>query len=423
MKLLIKGGRIIDPSREIDEIGDLLINGRVIGLAELADADTVVVDAEGKWIVPGLIDAHAHLREPGGEHKETIETGLAAAAAGGFTAVLAMPNTSPANDDPRITRQMIDRAAELDGTRLYPVAAITAGRAGKRLAQLVELARAGAVAFSDDGDGLADDALMAQALTIAKGLGLPIAQHCEDPELCAGGLVHDGPIAKKLKLKGWPSEAEERMLERDIALAEKRNARLHVCHVSTKGSVELIRAAKQRGVPVTAEVTPHHLTLTDEALSRGDTSTKVNPPLRPWEHVHACRTGLVDGTIDIVATDHAPHAPDDKKGGFAGAAFGMVGLETAVGLLLSLVEQGELSPTRMIDALSTGPARIFDLPGGTLGPGNVADVTVIDPARWHMIDPRTFRGKSRNTPFRGVQVPGRAVRTIVAGRTIFDLDD
>jgi dihydroorotase len=263
---------------------------------------------------------------------------------------------------------------------------------------------------------------MEQALAIAKGLDLPLAQHCEDPELCAGGQIHDGPMARKLKLPGWPAEAEEQMLERDLGLAQRLEARLHVCHVSTRGSVELIRRAKERGVPVTAEVTPHHLILTDEAINRHDTATKVNPPLRPWEHVHACREGLVDGTIDIVATDHAPHTREDKMGGFAKAAFGMVGLETAVPLLLNLIEEGVLTPSRMIEALSTAPSRIFGLPGGSLSPGSVADVTVIDPARWHMIDPRTFRSKGRNTPFRGVQAPGRVVRTFVGGRQVFALD-
>jgi dihydroorotase len=426
MKLLIENGRIIDPSTGADETGDLLINGRVIGLANLADdrtADLEVVDATGLWVVPGLIDAHVHLREPGQEHKETIETGLAAAAAGGFTAVLAMPNTTPANDNVEITRMMIERAAELEGTRLYPVPAITLGRAGEELAPLADLARAGAVAFSDDGDGVADESVMERALQVAAELDLPLAQHCEDPELCAGGVVHAGPMARKIGLPGWPAEAEERMLERDIELVARTGARLHVCHISTRGGVELVREAKGRGLPVTAEVTPHHMTLSDESLNRHDPSLKVNPPLRSWEHVLACRSGLADGTIDIVATDHAPHTREDKKGGFAKAAFGMIGLETAVPVLLTLVEEGALTPARMIEALTTGPSRVFGLPGGTLRPGAVADVTLIDPARWHMIDPRGFRSKARNTPFGGIQSPGRAVRTFVAGREVFALED
>jgi len=422
MKLLITGGRIIDPSRGMDEIGDVLIDGEVIGSAELAGSETEVLDASGLWVVPGLIDAHTHLREPGQEHKETIETGLAAAAAGGFTAVLAMPNTTPPNDSVAITRMMIDAATRLAGSRLYPVPAITVDRAGRELAPLTDLARAGAVAFSDDGDGVADGELMARALAQAAELDLPLAQHCEDPELCRGGLVHAGPMARKLGLPGWPAEAEERMLERDIELAERTGARLHVCHVSTRGSVELVRQAKARGARITAEVTPHHLTLTDEALNRHDPSLKVNPPLRPWEHVLACRLGLADGAIDIVATDHAPHTRDDKKGGFARAAFGMIGLETAVPVLLTLVEERVLTVTRLIDALSTAPARVFGLPGGTLGPGAPADVTLIDPARWHRIEPDRFHSKARNTAFRGLQAPGRAVRTFVAGRQVFALD-
>ncbi|MDD5306499.1 MAG: dihydroorotase [Deltaproteobacteria bacterium] len=419
MALAITGGRIIDPSRRIDRPGDLVIEGDTIAGERLAAKGAENIDATGLWVVPGLIDAHVHLREPGDERKETIATGLAAAAAGGFTAVMAMPNTRPANDSTEVTRFMIDKAAFLGGTRLYPVAAITLGRHGRELAPFAKLAAAGAVAFSDDGSGVADAAIIEQALTLARDLGLVVIEHAEDPSLSRGGVIHEGEVSRRLGVPGWPVEAEERMVERDLAIAERLGARLHVAHVSSAGTVRLVREARARGVRVSTEVAPHHLMLTDEDVLAHGPMAKVNPPLRSAEHVAACREGLADGAIDMVATDHAPHTVTDKEGGLLKAAFGLVGLETAVGLLLQLVEEGVLTPPRLVEVMSCAPARAFGLPGGTLAPGSIADVTLIDPAARHVVDPSTFCSKGRNTPFAGRRLPGRAVRTIVAGRTVF----
>ncbi|MCP4678793.1 MAG: dihydroorotase [Deltaproteobacteria bacterium] len=418
MAIRIIGGRIIDPARNVDEIGDIVISGDTIANLGSVLADDEIIDASGLWVVPGLIDAHVHLREPGQKHKESIATGLQAAAAGGFTATLPMPNTEPANDSPKITRTMIEKARELGGTRIFPVSCVTVGRRGEQLAPFSKLCAAGAVAFSDDGSAVEDDEVMEQALEQCRVLKKPISQHAEDPAFSKGGALHQGEVSKRLGISGWPAEAEERIVSRDIALCEKTGAHVHVQHISTRGAVELVRQAKARGLAVTAEVTPHHLHLTDEAAVKLGALAKVNPPLREVEDVKACREALVDGTIDIIATDHAPHTLEDKEGGLEKAAFGMVGLETAVPLILLLVERGILTPARMVEAMSTMPARIFNLPGGTLAANAVADVTLIDPAAPHTIDPASFRSKGRNTPFGGWKVPGRAVRTIVNGKTI-----
>ena len=419
---IIKNGRVIDPSRGIDAVSDLYVEGGVV-VETLQDAGAArIIDASERWVVPGLIDVHVHLREPGGEHKETIETGLRAAAAGGFTGVLPMPNTVPANDNPELTEKMISRARELQGTRVYPVPAITVGRKGESCVDFEALLKAGAVAFSDDGSGVADDKVMGEALEAAAKLGVPLAQHSEDPSLSRDGVVHDGEPARELNLPGWPAEAEARMIARDIELVERVGGHLHVSHISTKEGVELVRAAKDRGLKVTAEVTPHHLLLTDDLIREGSTNAKVNPPLRPQEHVIACVKGLVDGTIDVVATDHAPHTEDDKAGGFVKAAFGMVGLETAVPLMLAFVHEGVLTPSRLIEAMSTTPARLFNLPGGTLEAGAPADLAIIDPNRPHTIDPTAFLSKGRNTPFAGWEVTGRSVLTMVGGQVAFELD-
>ncbi|MCP4603970.1 MAG: dihydroorotase [Proteobacteria bacterium] len=414
----IKGGRIIDPARHIDEISDLVISGNTIADPESTPKAGEVVDATGLWVVPGLIDAHVHLREPGQEHKENITTGLEAAAAGGFTAVLPMPNTIPPNDSPEITRMMIERASELKGTRIYPVAAATAERRGERLAPLAELVAAGAVAFSDDGNAVVDDSVMKEALVACCDLGVPLSQHAEDPLLSKDGVINSGDVAKKLDVPGWPCEAEDRIVARDINLLKTTGGHLHISHISTKGAIELVRKAKAEGLPVTAEVTPHHLHLTDQAAIDVGTLAKVNPPLRRAEDVDAARGALVDGTIDIIATDHAPHTLKDKENGLVEACFGMIGLEVAVPLMLLLVEQGVLTPMRMIEAMSTGPAKIFGLPGGTLAPGTIADITLINPARPHRIDPESFKSKGRNTPFGGWKVPGRAVSSIVNGKIV-----
>jgi dihydroorotase len=421
MAIQIKGGRIIDPSRGIDEIGSLFISGERFADRCPQGDSLQVVDATGLWVVPGLIDAHVHLREPGQEHKEGITTGLQAAARGGFTAVLAMPNTSPANDSPEITRMMIARARELGGTRIYPVAAVTVGRGGKKLADLAELKAAGAVAFSDDGSAVIDDNLMEAALRTCGRLGVPLSQHAEDPDLSKDGVIHEGQVSRDLGVPGVPASAEERIVARDIGLAEKTGAHLHVSHISTKGAVSQVRDAKKRGLSVTAEVTPHHLHLTDAAVRETGTQAKVNPPLRTAEDVAFCREALADGTVDIVATDHAPHTDKDKEGGLIKAAFGMVGLEIAVPLMLLLVEEGVLSPMRMIEAMSTAPARLFGLSGGTLRCGAVADLALINPRTSYKIDVDAFKSKGRNTPFNGWNVVGKIAATYALGKEIYKL--
>jgi len=412
---------MLDPSRGLDAPGDLHVEGGVVVAAPSAGRDVRIIDAKDLWVVPGLIDAHVHLREPGHPEKETIETGLAAAAAGGFTAVLAMPNTSPPIDSVALTRWLVSRADELGGTRIHPVPAVTIGRAGRELAPLARLRAAGAVAFSDDGAAVADGSVMRSALRESARLGVPISQHSEDPTISAGGVVNEGAVSRALGLPGWPARAEDAIVSRDICLLRETGGRLHVSHISTAGAVELVRAAKREGLDITAEVTPHHLHLTEELVLGGDTSAKVNPPLRTRADVEACRRALADGTIDIVATDHAPHTPSDKGGGFERAAFGMVGLEIAVGALLMLVKEGVIAPSRMIAAMSSSPAAVFGLRGGTLAPGSVADVTVIDPNREFVVDPTRFRSLGRNTPFAGWSLPGRAVLTLVGGREIFAL--
>ncbi|MCP4198094.1 MAG: dihydroorotase [Proteobacteria bacterium] len=419
MAIQIRGGRILDPSRGFDEIGSIFISGERIAESCPQEDSLHVIDATGLWVVPGLIDAHVHLREPGQEHKENIATGLQAAAAGGFTAVLAMPNTSPANDSPEITRMMIARARALGGTRIYPVAAVTKGRRGQHLADLAELKAAGAVAFSDDGSAVVADALMEEALRTCGRLGVPLSQHAEDPGLSKDGVIHDGQVSRELGVPGVPASSEERIVARDIALVETTAAHLHVSHISTKEAVAHVRDAKKRGLSVTAEVTPHHLHLTDAAVRETGTQAKVNPPLRTAEDVASCREALADGTIDILATDHAPHTSTDKEGGLMSAAFGMVGLEIAVPLVLSLVEERILSPMRMIDAMSTAPAQIFGLPGGSLRPGSIADLTLINPRTSHKIDSNMFKSKGRNTPFDGWQVVGKIAATYIRGKEIY----
>ncbi len=419
MKIRITGGRVIDPSRSIDEINDIFVSDGVLidSPTDLSKFDTL--DATGLWVVPGLIDAHVHLREPGGEQKEDIASGLAAAAAGGFTAVMPMPNTSPTIDSVSLTQMMIDRADALGGTRIYPVPAVTVDRKGEALTPMADLKAAGAVAFSDDGTAVVDDDLMRAALEICAELKVPLCQHAEDPDLSAGGILHAGDVSSKLGVKGWPALAEERIVARDIALCEDTGGHLHVSHISTRGSVEMVRKAKARGLRVTAEVTPHHLLLTDETAVDHGTNAKVNPPLRTEKDRLACVAGLADGTIDMVATDHAPHTLSDKQTDWGSAAFGLVGLEIAVPLLLKFVEDRTISPMRLVEAMSTAPASVFSLQAGTLAPGSPADITLIAPASPHVIDPQTFRSKGRNTPFVNWRVPGRVVRTIVRGHTAF----
>lgn len=426
MRLSVINGRLIDPGRGVDAPRDLfLADGKVAAEAPPGKLDRSLradrtLDARGKWVVPGLIDMHAHLREPGEEYKETVATGLAAAAAGGFTAVAAMPNTQPANDRRSVTEHLLRLAAAARGARLLPVAAVTVGREGVHLTEFGDLLEAGAVAFTDDGACVADAGVMRRALEYARTFDALILQHAQEPRLTVGALAHEGTVATRLGLRGWPRIAEEAIVARDLLLAGYLDARIHVQHVSSGGTVDLIRAAKARGIRVTAEATPHHLLLTDEALRGYDTNAKVNPPLREEADREAILLGLRDGTIDCIATDHAPHSVLEKLTEFDRAAFGVVGLETAVGVVLGLVREGKLGPTRMIEAMSAAPARILRVAGGRLGVGDVADLTVIDPERAYRVDPESFVSKGRNSAFAGRELPGGAAATVVGGEPVFE---
>ncbi len=423
MDLRIVGGRVIDPSR-YEGFGDIwVIDGKVAAVAppgELPEGgDCRVIDARGKIVTPGLIDVHVHLREPGFEHKETIETGCRAAVSGGFTAVCCMANTRPVNDRAEVTRHILERAAAAGLARVYPVAAVTLGLEGRVLADFGALKAAGAVALSDDGRPLLDSRLMRAALEAARDLGLPVVSHSEDPFLAEGGVMNEGPTARDLGVPGIPNAAESLMVQREIALCELTGAPVHIAHVSTRESVRAIREAKGRGVPVTAETAPHYFLLTDEAVRRLGADAKMNPPLRSEADRIAVRQALSDGTIDCIATDHAPHAPQEKATGLAQAPNGIIGLETALPLSLSLVADGTLSLPALIAKMSVVPARIFGLPTG-LAVGSNADITIIDPDREFTIDSTLFKSRSRNSPFIGTRAKGRAVLTIVSGRIAFE---
>jgi len=424
MDLCLRGGRVIDPRRGFDAEADVLLKdgavGRVgPGIAAGVGDGVRIVDVRGKWVVPGLVDLHTHLREPGQEYKEDIATGTRAAAAGGFTAVCAMPNTTPPNDTRAVTELIVRRAREAGTVRVYPIGAITKGLAGESLAEMGELKEAGCVAVSDDGKPVMNAELMRRAMEYARTFGLPIVQHCEDLTLSAGGAMNEGPVATRAGIRAQPTSAESAMVARDLELCALTGARYHVAHVSSADSVRLIREAKRRGLPVSCEVTPHHLTLTDEACAHYDTHAKCNPPLRAAADVEALRAALGDGTIDAVATDHAPHSPVEKEVEFEQAAFGVIGLETAVPLVLELVRAGTLTPATFVERLSAGPAALFGLPGGTLAAGAPADVTVIDPQAAWTCEPAALRSRSRNTPFAGRSLQGKAVLTIVGGAIVY----
>jgi dihydroorotase len=378
-----------------------------------------VIDARGLWVLPGFIDLHVHLREPGQEYKETILTGTRAAVAGGFTAVACMPNTDPPNDTASVTRAILRKAAEAGLARVYPIGCITVGQRGERMAEYGDLAAAGCLALSDDGRPVMDAGVMRRALEYSRHFDLPVISHCEDVHLAGDGVAHEGAVATRLGLKPIPAAAEEAMVAREVVLARQTGARVHIAHVSTGGSVAIIAAAKAEGLPVTAEATPHHLTLTDESLEGFDPATKVNPPLRSPEDRAAVRRGLAEGVIDAVATDHAPHGIVDKELEFNAAANGMVGLETALPLALRLVSAGEVSLHRLVEALTWRPARILAVAGGRLAPGDPADVTLVDPGEEWTVEPERFFSKARNTPFAGWRVQGRVRATIVGGRVVF----
>jgi dihydroorotase len=420
--ILLRGGRVIDPARNFDANADVLLrDGKVAGVApEIAvPKDARVIEVRDKWVVPGLIDMHTHLREPGQEYKENIETGTAAAAAGGFTAVCAMPNTVPPNDNRAVTELIVRRAREVGAVRVYPIGCITQGQKGESLAEMGELQEAGCVAVSDDGKSVMNSEVMRRALEYARGFGLLVIQHAEDHNLSAGGPAHEGPVSTRIGLRSQPAAAESAMVARDLELVALTGARYHVAHVSCAETVRLVREAKRRGLPVTCEVTPHHLTLTDEACAGYDTSTRVNPPLRSDKDVAAVREALADGTIDAVATDHAPHSSVEKDVEFEQAACGLIGLETALALCLELVHDKIVSPLALFARMSTAPARILGLLGGTLAPDAVADVTVVDPQATWICDPSRFRSRSRNSPFGGRTMRGKVMLTIVAGNIVF----
>jgi dihydroorotase len=419
MNLLIKNGHIIDPANEIDQKLDILVSdGKIVRSGKpgsILSNGAQVIDAAGRLIVPGLIDMHVHLREPGFEYKETIATGTAAAKAGGFTSVCCMPNTNPVNDNRSITEFILSQARDASA-RVYPIGAITKGSKGEELAEMGELHQAGCVAVSDDGKPLMNAALMRRAMEYSRIFDTLIISHCEDNTLSDKGVMNEGSISTELGLRGIPRAAEDVMTARDISLAELTGCRLHIAHVSTAGSVNLVREAKKRGVKVTAETCPHYCTLTDEAVRGYNPMAKMNPPLRTADDVAAIKQGLKDGTIDVIATDHAPHGMDEKSGEFDYVPFGIVGLETALGLTLKLVEEGVISISEAIRKLTLNPAAVLKIEKGTLSTGADADITIIDPNAAWTVDSSQFKSRSRNTPFNGWKLKGRAVQTIVGGR-------
>jgi dihydroorotase len=420
--ILLAGGRLIDPSSALDAVGDLLVrDGRIesiggkIGVPDGAE----VVDCAGQVVSPGFIDVHCHLREPGREDVETIASGARAAAAGGFTAVCAMPNTDPVTDNQAAVGFVLKQGRAAGAARVYPIGAISIGQKGENLAEFGEMVGAGAVAVSDDGRPVVSAQLMRTALEYARTFGIPVADHCEDPTLAAGGAMNEGLVSARLGLKGIPTEAEEIMAIRDILLARRTGGHIHLCHMSTRGSVELIRWGKDRGINVTAEACPHHLSLTEAEVEGYSTNAKMNPPLRSATDVEAVRAAVKDGTIDVIATDHAPHHYDEKEREFADAPNGIIGFETALAVNVTwLVKPGVISLATLIEKMSCAPARIFHLEGGTLKRGAVADITVFDPAREWTVDASTFQTKGRNTPYGGRVLAGWVGCTVVDGRIV-----
>jgi len=422
--LLIQNGRVIDPSQQLDQKADVLVrDGLIAAVGHDVSADGAPrFDASGCVVAPGFIDLHAHLRQPGREHAETIESGGRAAAAGGFTSVLAMPNTQPVNDNAAVTHFIIQTARGQSPVNVYPVGAISEGSRGERLAPIGEMRDAGIVAISDDGRPVMNSDLMRHAMSYASGFGLTVMDHCEDLDLSAGGQMHEGLTALRHGLAGISSASEEVMVSRNILLAARTGARFHVAHLSTAGSLDMVRHAKRRGLPITCEVTPHHFTLTDEDVKDYDANYKMKPPLRSRQDRDALLEGLADGTVDAIATDHAPHPGSEKMQEFDLAPFGVIGFETALGLALDrLVHSGLITLTRFIELFTINPARIVGLDRGTLAPGAVADVTVFNPERRWIYDVNQSFSRSRNTPFQGVSLRGGPVATIVGGRIVWQI--
>jgi dihydroorotase len=420
---ILRGGRVIDPAQGLDGISDVLIlDGLIADInphIEIGkDRSTQVreIDAGSKWIVPGLIDMHVHLREPGEEYKETIATGTRAAVAGGFTAVACMPNTHPVNDCASVTQYILEKAREEGACRVFPVGAISRGLEGKNLAEYGELHESGAVAVSDDGRPVMNSLLMRRALEYARTFDLLVISHCEDIDLSAGGLMNEGPISTRLGMRGIPGAAEEVMIARDLFLSQLTGSRIHIAHISTARSVALVREAKAKGIPVTAETAPHYFTLTDELITTFDPVYKVNPPLRSSGDVEAIKAGLADGTIDAIASDHAPHSAVEKDLEFEFASNGMIGLESSLPLILKLVRDKLLSPVEAVSKISSNPAAILKVPSGSLRKGTPADLTMIDPEAKYTINVNSFASKSRNCPFHGLEVQGRSVLTFFEGR-------
>jgi len=424
--LLLTGGRLVDPTQGLDAVGDLLlVDGKVASVGGRIEGPegAQTMDCKGLVVSPGMIDVHVHLREPGREDVETVATGAHSAVAGGFTAVAAMPNTKPVTDN-QATVGFVKRQGEAAGfARVYPYGAISLGQKGETLAEFGEMVAAGAVAVSDDGKPVENSHLMRTALEYAQTFGIPVVEHCEVMALAHGGSMHEGLVSARLGLKGIPGEAEEIDVMRCILLAKLTGGHIHLCHLSTKGSVDLVKWGKDQGVNVTAEVCSHHISLTDAEVEGYNTNAKMNPPLRTQADVEALQQGLKDGTIDLLVTDHAPHHYDEKEREFADAPNGIVGLETALGVNVTwLLEPGILTLSQLVDRMACLPAKVFHLPGGTLKKGSIADVTVFDPARSWTVDPAQFKSKGRNTPYGGRTLRGRALRTIVGGKIVYELD-